>query len=197
MSGDSWLDCISGQCSRCLWVELKDSRCSCSCVHTLWYQCVKHSCLTGFTQCHVPCHISWMPQVINIIGGFPLESWWVRILILFVTAEPLQASFIYAQAHWGVWCNRPENPTCLKTFPHQVCHMPEVPAYLSSFVVMLLEPHSFCPQWNHPPPPLPWAISITSQLSLCFQSFPQTNLFQNMLLEVPLQTHFWYCNTLA
>lgn len=41
------------------------------CLHAPWYSCVKHSSLTGVIQCHVPCHISWMPQVTDTIWGLP------------------------------------------------------------------------------------------------------------------------------
>lgn len=100
------------------------------------------------------------PRLQVSLGGFPLGSWWVRILTLFLTAEPLQASFM------------------LRHMPKNVSisfhHMPEVPTYLYSFVVMPLKPTlSFPSPLSSSPPPLACDIVIASQLSLCFQSFPK------------------------
>lgn len=160
MSGDSSLRYVVGQWSRCLWVELKYSSCSCSCVYmppdtdllstAAWL--VSHSAMSFVP--HPEC-----PRLHVPLGGFPLGSWWVKILILFLTAEPLQASFM------------PRHMP--KTFPH---HSVTCLKFLHIFlpVVMPLKPAlSFPSPLSSPPPPLAWATAIASQLSLCSQSFPK------------------------
>lgn len=100
------------------------------------------------------------PGLQVFLGGFPLGSRWVRILTLFLMAEPLQASFMPS--------HMPKNGSLSSR------HMPDVPAYLSSFVVMLLKPAlSFPSPLSSSPLPLACDSRIASQLSLCFQSFPK------------------------
>lgn len=84
---------VFGQCSRCFGVQLKDSGCFCSCVymphdtHVLstdaWL--VSHRAMSFVVYPERP--KLWVP-----FEGCPLGSWWVRILILVLTAEPLQVS---------------------------------------------------------------------------------------------------------
>lgn len=86
---------VFGQRSRCFGVHLKDSRYFCSCIY------MPH-------DTHVLSTDAWLvsyramsfifypehPRLWVPFEGCSLWSWWVRILILVLTIEPLQASFM-------------------------------------------------------------------------------------------------------
>ena len=77
-----------------------------------------------------------------------------------------------------------------------ICHMPEVPAYLSSFVARPLKPTSpFLSSLSSRHHHLPGQCHCFSTKSL-IPVFPQTNPSHYLLLEVPLQTHFSYVTSL-
>lgn len=162
-----------GQCTTCLWVEWKDSTCSCSCVYmprdtavlstAAWLVSSSAMSLVTYPEC---------PRLQISFGGFPLGSWWIRNLILFLTAEPLQASFM--PRYIEMWYNGQENPTCLRTFPHQLATcLKFLPLSLPLWSCLLNLPHPFCPHCCLCPPLIGLGFCNHFSTKSLLQSFPR------------------------